>query len=47
MTASLPCRKSAVELAAGEADDTTRWHWLTEGLDKLSLPTNFAPPAAC
>jgi len=41
-----PCRKSAVELAASEADDATWWHWLTEGLDKLSWPTNFAPPAA-
>jgi len=42
-----PCRKSAVELAASEADDATGWHWLTEGLDILSWPTNFAPPAAC
>ena len=42
-----PCRKSAVELAASEADDATRWHWLPKGLDKLSWPTNFAPPAAC
>ena len=33
----LPCRKCAVELAASEAEDATRWHRLTEteGLDKL------------